>query len=163
MKGVGLVVLGFVLSGNVSIHDKLRMIPGASGKFAEVKGIQVNDEDQESTERGIRVGLSLKGVELKDLEKVSWLDDGTLELFEKDHIQFHPVEILQAGYTEQGRARPVQWGSRWWRRYLSIFGSSGEKRRVAELQKEIPVWEGMPISLLDLNAKSLRVMGGGRV
>ncbi len=88
VKGVGLVVLGFVLSGKVSIHDRLRMIPGTPGKFAEVKGIQVNDEDQESTERGIRVGLSLKGVELKDLEKVSWLDDGTLELSKKITFNF---------------------------------------------------------------------------
>ena len=63
MKGVGLVVLGFVLTGTVSVHDKLRLIPSESVKMAEVKGIQVSDEDQESSGSGIRVGLSLKNVE----------------------------------------------------------------------------------------------------
>ena len=86
VKGVGLVVLGFVLSGKVSIHDKLRMIPGTPGKFAEVKGIQVNDEDQESTERGIRVGLSLKGVELERPRKSIMARRWNSRTFKKDHI-----------------------------------------------------------------------------
>lgn len=77
VKGVGVVVLGFVLSGTVSVHDKLRLLPSESGsKLAEVKGIQVSDEDQETTGRGLRVGLSLKNIELKDLSKVSWMDNG---------------------------------------------------------------------------------------
>ena len=61
-----MVVLGFVLNGKVSVHDKLRILPSESNKLAEVKGIQISDEDYDTTERGIRVGLSLKGVELKD-------------------------------------------------------------------------------------------------
>ena len=65
VKGVGLVVLGFVLSGTISVHDKLRLLPSESGKLADVKGIQVSDEDQQTVGRGIRVGLSLKGVEVK--------------------------------------------------------------------------------------------------
>ena len=77
MKGVGVVVLGFVLGGKVSVHDQLRLMPSADGKKAEVRGIQVSDEDQETVGRGLRVGLSLKGVELKDLDKVSWMDDGS--------------------------------------------------------------------------------------
>jgi len=153
VKGVGLVVLGFVLSGRVAIHDKLRLVPG--GKYAEVKGIQVNDEDQESTERGIRVGLSLKGVELKDFDKVSWLDDGTLELSKKIEFNFSQSKYYKQDTTNRD-AHVQSCGD------LIVAKISGaQEKRVAELQKEIPVWKGMKISLLDLNAKPLRVMGGG--
>ena len=38
-----------------------------------MKGIQVNDEDYEQRGAGIRVGLSLKGVDSKELDKASWL------------------------------------------------------------------------------------------
>ncbi|MGI0084862.1 MAG: hypothetical protein ACREBQ_07255, partial [Nitrososphaerales archaeon] len=96
VKGVGLVVLGFILSGTVSIHDKLRPIPGAPGKFAEVKGIQISDEDHESAGRGVRVGLSLKGVELKDLAKTPWLDDGSFAITNK--LSF---EYRQSPYYKQ--------------------------------------------------------------
>jgi hypothetical protein len=86
VKGVGVVVLGFVLGGKVSVHDELRLIPHADGKKAEVRGIQVSDEDQESVGRGLRVGLSLRGVELKDLDKVSWMDDGSFQT--RDSLSF---------------------------------------------------------------------------
>ena len=89
VKGVGVVVLGFILSGQVSLHDKLRVIPSlGNSRYAEVKGIQVSDEDYESAGRGIRVGLSLKGVETKDLSKTSWLDDSSFLLSNKITMKF---------------------------------------------------------------------------
>ena len=157
VKGVGLVVLGFVLSGKVSVHDKLRLIPGT--KFAEVKGIQVNDEDQESTERGIRVGLSLKGVELKDLEKVSWMDDGKLDLSKKLTIEFNQSKYYKQD-TVNRDAHIQASGDLLLSRISPSEASNG---RVIEIQKEIPVWENMPISLIDLNARPLRIMGSGRL
>ncbi|HZW57135.1 MAG TPA: hypothetical protein VFF30_12670 [Nitrososphaerales archaeon] len=160
VKGVGLVVLGFALCGKVSVHDKLRLVPQSSGnKFAEVKGIQVNDEDQESVGRGIRVGLSLRGVELKDLEKVSWLDDGSFEL--SNSISF---EFSQSKYYKQitvDRDVHLQANGELLVAHVST-AESQPAARVAKLQQEIPVWEGMPLCLIDLNAKPLRVMGGGR-
>ncbi len=88
VKGVGVVVLGFVLGGKVSVHDELRLIPSTDEKRAEVRGIQVSDVDQESVGRGLRVGLSLKGVELKDLDKVSWMDDGSFQVSERVSFSF---------------------------------------------------------------------------
>ena len=88
MKGVGTVVLGFVLGGKVSVHDKLRAVPSSPEKTVEVKGIQVNDEDYESAGEGIRVGLSLKGVDARDLDKASWLDDGSFKLTETPSFRF---------------------------------------------------------------------------
>src|SRR5271169_5167820 len=54
VKGVGVVVLGFVLGGTVSVHDELRLIPSTDERKAEVRGIQVSDVDQETVGRGLR-------------------------------------------------------------------------------------------------------------
>lgn len=157
VKGVGLVVLGFVLSGKLSIHDKLRMIPGTSDKLAEVKGIQVNDEDQESVESGLRVGLSLKGVDLKDLDKTSWLDDGSYSLSKKLSFELKPSKYYKQ--STANRDLHVQLNGDLLVARISESGSTN--LRIAELQHEVPVKEGMKLCLIDLNSRPLRVIGGG--
>ncbi len=158
VKGVGVVVLGFVLGGKISVHDELRLIPQVEGKRAEVRGIQVSDEDQESVGRGLRVGLSLKGVELKDLDKVSWMDDGSFDV--KDHV---PFEFRQSRFYKQGvDGRDL---------HLQLPGeiltcklkadSPGGTSVTASLPSGAPFWEGMRVSVVDLNGKGLRVAGGG--
>lgn len=159
VKGVGVVVLGFVLNGKVSVHDKLRILPDESNKYAEVKGIQISDEDYDSTERGIRVGLSLKGIELKDLSKVSWMDDGSFKTTSSIEFSF-----MQSPYYKQNSIdRDL---------HLEVCGESLVSRivqggspdsRIAKLQSQVPCWEGMKVSVIDLNSKSLRVVGGGLV
>jgi len=61
VKGVGTVALGIVQQGKVTIHQKLNFIP--AGVSAEVKSIQVQDEDVKEADVGSRVGLNLKGME----------------------------------------------------------------------------------------------------
>ena len=157
VKGVGVVVLGFVLSGVVSLHDKLRMLPSESGKFAEVKGIQVSDEDQESSGRGIRVGLSLKNVELKDLSKVSWLDNGTIRT--GSEVEF---DFKQSTYYKQLTVdRDLHLETNGEILVARIVAGTTSSTRIARISSAIPIWEGMPLCVLDLNAKSLRVVGGG--
>lgn len=157
VKGVGLVVLGFVLSGKVSIHDKLRLLPSESGKRAEVKGIQVSDEDQESAGRGIRVGLSLKNVELKDFSKVSWMDDGSFGT--ASEVEF---EFRQSIYYKQptvDRDLHVEANGEF---LVSRIGAGhSSSTRMAKLASAIPVWDQMSVAILDLNSKPLRVVGGG--
>ena len=158
VKGVG-VVLGFILNGRVSLHDRLRILPDDSNRFAEVKGIQISDEDYDTTERGIRVGLSLKGVELKDLSKISWMDDGSFRLSSTIEFSFKQSPY----YKQQSYDRDL---------HLEVCGESLVSRivqgqsidmRIANLQAPIPIWEGMTASVIDLNSKSLRVVGGGIV
>lgn len=159
VKGVGVVVLGFVLNGQVSVHDKLRLLPSESGKQAEVKGIQISDEDYDSTERGMRVGLSLKNVELKDLSKVSWMDDGSFST--SSSIEF---DYKQSSYYKQ----PVVERDL----HIEVCGelvvsriSQGRNATslVAKFPYAIPTWGGMSICVVDLNSKTLRVAGGGQI
>ena len=154
VKGVGTVALGFVLSGTVKVHDSLRGIPGGEGKAAEVKGIQVNDVDQESAGRGIRVGLSLRGVEPKDIERCHWLDDGTFTASDKLKLDLIKAPFYKGDVAEKelhlqlpGEMVPAKFSSS-----SGIFSAS--------LPYPVPVWDGMRACVVDLNGKGLRVAAG---
>ena len=153
VKGVGVVVLGFVLGGKISVHDELRLVPG-EGKAAEVRGIQVSDEDQDSVGRGIRVGLSLKGVDLKDLDKVSWLDDGTFSTSDKLSFDLTKSRFYKQGVD--GRDLHLQLPGE-----MVTCRLEGEGVVKASLPSAVPWWEGMRVGVVDLNGKGLRVAGGG--
>jgi selenocysteine-specific translation elongation factor len=155
VKGVGTVGLGFVLSGSVSIHDQLRPVPGPMGLRADAKGIQVNDVDFDSAGRGIRVGLSLRGVEPKDLERSHWLDDGSFALTDAPVFEFSK----SAFYKQEVDSRDL---------HLQLLGemvpasisSIGNGKLKARLPWQVPVWEGMKVAVIDLNGGNLRIAGG---
>ncbi len=67
VKGVGAVVLGKVHGGPVKVHQKLHVLP--HGGEAQVRSIQIHDDDHTEGPAGVRVGLALKGVEVKDLPR----------------------------------------------------------------------------------------------
>jgi len=155
VKGVGTVALGFVLSGKISIHDQLRLIPGADGQRADVKGIQVNDIDVDSVGRGIRVGLSLRGVEAKDLEKTRWLDDGTFPVSSVLKLRFTKSPFYKQDVV--GRDLHLQLPGE----MLTATFSAGDSGVInASLPVVVPTWEGMRAAVIDLNGKGLRVAGG---
>lgn len=154
VKGVGTVALGFVLSGTVSIHDKLRPIPGPSEVRADVKGIQINDVDCESAGRGIRVGLSLRGVEPRDIEKSHWFDDGTLDTGDSATFDFNRAPF----YKQEVDSRDL---------HVQLAGEilparvSADKAMVSvKMPWAVPVWDGMRGAIIDLNGGPLRVAGG---
>jgi selenocysteine-specific translation elongation factor len=67
VKGVGVVVLGFVARGLIKKHDVLRLLP--TEKTAQVRSIQKHDDDAEYAISGDRVGLALKNIESEDLDR----------------------------------------------------------------------------------------------
>ena len=155
VKGVGTVALGFVLSGTVGVHDQLRPIPGPAGLRADVKGIQVSDVDFDSAGRGIRVGLSLRGVTPEDLDRSHWLDDGSFATtdapsFEVAKSPFYRQELASRDLHLQlpGETVPAK-----------LDPSSGG-RFTARLPWPVPVWSGMRAAVLDLNGGNLRAAAG---
>jgi selenocysteine-specific translation elongation factor len=156
VKGVGTVALGFVLSGQVSVHDRLRAVPSEGDVSAEVRGIQVNDEDVESAGRGIRVGLSLKGVEPSDLARTSWLDDGSFRTDGDLELEFARARFYRGEVA--GRSLHVQLSGQMLPAALSA-GPGGTL--AAQVQARVPRWPGMVVGVIDLNGKGLRVAGGG--
>lgn len=158
VKGVGVVVLGFVLGGSVRVHDELRLVPEAGGKRAEVRGIQVSDVDQESVGRGLRVGLSLKGVELKDLDKVSWMDDGSFQVRDSLSFDYSPSRFYKQGVD--GRDLHLQLPGEL---LTCRLKADGQGVLSASLPSGAPVWKGMRVGVVDLNGRGLRMAGGGTV
>src|SRR4030042_920768 len=67
VKGVGVVVLGFVAEGMIKKHDTLRLLP--TEKTAQVRSIQKHDDDADNAIKGARVGLALKNIESEDLDR----------------------------------------------------------------------------------------------
>jgi len=67
VTGIGCVILGYVKQGTVNVHDKLTVYP--LKQEAEVRSIQTNDIDVKAAPTGSRVGIALKGVQSKDLDR----------------------------------------------------------------------------------------------
>ncbi|MDD1700133.1 MAG: elongation factor Tu [Methanoregula sp.] len=67
VKGVGVVVLGFVAQGLIKKHDILKILP--TEKTAQLRSIQKHDDDAEYAISGDRVGLALKNIEIEDLDR----------------------------------------------------------------------------------------------
>lgn len=91
VKSVGTVALGFVLGGKIEKHQKLMC--SYIDKEAQIRSIQVQDQDQESAESGTRVGLAIKNVDAEDFERGMFLTEGSFEYL-KDfdaRFEFHPA------------------------------------------------------------------------
>lgn len=67
VTGIGCVVLGAVSQGTINAKDKMIAYPAK--KELEIRSIQMHDVDTKSAPAGARVGLALKGVQSKDIER----------------------------------------------------------------------------------------------
>jgi selenocysteine-specific translation elongation factor len=67
VKGVGVVVLGVVVSGSITKHTVMNALPG--DKKPQVRSIQKHDEEFDSAVEGDRVGLALKNIEIEDADR----------------------------------------------------------------------------------------------
>lgn len=71
MKGHGTVVTGTLVSGELSVGDKLLCYPGEV--TTTVKSLQVHGESVQSITAGHRVAINLAGVDVEDIERGSML------------------------------------------------------------------------------------------
>jgi selenocysteine-specific translation elongation factor len=71
VKGVGTVVLGKVLQGNLKQYDNLKLFPG--GQDVMVKSIQMHDDPVQEATSPARVGLSVKGVKVDEVNRGDYL------------------------------------------------------------------------------------------
>ncbi len=67
VKGVGVVILGIVVNGDVAKHASLKVLPGT--KTAQVRSIQKHDDEFDTAATGDRVGFALKNVDVEDLDR----------------------------------------------------------------------------------------------
>jgi selenocysteine-specific translation elongation factor len=104
VKGIGSVVLGFVTQGTPKKHDTYRLFP--SKKTAQVRSIQVHDEDVEQAQPGDHVGFALKGVTNDDVDRGFVLaPEGSMEArAEKDTVRLRVTcsKFFKGGVNSDG-------------------------------------------------------------
>ena len=75
VKGVGTVVLGKVLQGTVKQYDNLKLFP--NGQDVMIKSIQMHDDPVDEATSPARVGLSVKGVKVDEVNRGDYLCEDT--------------------------------------------------------------------------------------
>lgn len=90
VKSVGIVILGFVISGTARKHQEL--IASYSDRKVQVKSIQMQDIEVEEAPAGSRVGLALKNIDIEELERGVILTDREMQYFTeaKGELIIHP-------------------------------------------------------------------------
>ncbi|MDR0767913.1 MAG: elongation factor Tu [Methanosarcinales archaeon] len=76
VTGIGIVILGKVLQGTIHTHDKIGLFP--VDKKVDIRSIQTHDIDVKKTGAGSRVGVSLKGLLERELERGFLLSNSEL-------------------------------------------------------------------------------------
>ncbi|MEX0855347.1 MAG: EF-Tu/IF-2/RF-3 family GTPase [Nitrosopumilaceae archaeon] len=71
VKGVGTVVLGKVTQGKIKQYDNLKLFP--NGADVMIKSIQMYDDPVEEAISPARVGLSVKGITVDDVNRGDYL------------------------------------------------------------------------------------------
>ena len=77
VKGVGTVVLGKVLQGKVKQYDNLKLFP--IGSNVMIKSIQMHDDPVQEAISPARVGLSVKGVKVDEVNRGDYLCEDTAQ------------------------------------------------------------------------------------
>ncbi|CAI8320388.1 MAG: hypothetical protein CMA41_00250 [Euryarchaeota archaeon] len=89
VKGIGLVAIGYVQSGVVSVHDEVTMLP--HGGTGLVKSLQVMDDDVERAGAGDRVGIALRNAKEESLSGTCLITHPEIE--DKKTNTFRPLAL----------------------------------------------------------------------
>lgn len=162
VKGVGSVVLGFVKRGVVKKHDELRLWPGK--KVTQVRSIQVHDHDVEEAGTGEHVGLALKGIDEKDLDRGFVLaPEGSHQVIDAGRnlkMTINISKFYKQG-LELGKVYYLGLGWQWIPiKVKAGMGLPGQKGVVeAEPQKPLVLAPGETGILVDMESKGNRIVG----
>ena len=92
VKGVGTVLLGGIKQGRIKVYDKVRILP--SNKEALIKSIQMHDDPVDESSSPSRVGLAVKGVSPRDIERGDIICSG------EDTIKIAYAEVLVTDFSK---------------------------------------------------------------
>ena len=87
VKGIGLVAIGYVQQGTVSVHDELAAMPALG--TANARSLQVMDDDVKQALAGDRVGIAMRNAE------ESWLGGGAILVHKPtdDESEDSPLQV----------------------------------------------------------------------
>jgi len=157
VKGVGTVVLGKVHGGPVKVHQKLRLLPG--GGEAQVRSIQIHDDDHPEGPVGTRVGLALRGTDSKALPRGTVLEAGSkVEVTDTVEGEFAPNKFFKpppsAGQVIHALCGLDATPGR--------IESIGGGRAKLKLERPIARVSGLPVVVASLDAPGSKIVGAFR-
>ncbi|MFA4982673.1 MAG: EF-Tu/IF-2/RF-3 family GTPase [Candidatus Micrarchaeia archaeon] len=154
VKGVGTVALGIVQQGAVKVHQQLAFLP--SGDSAEIKSIQVQDENTDEAEVGSRVGLCLKGI-VPDI-----VGKGDLACEEKFPSCTKISAKVDSTKFYKGNFEIVQFFVLWGLKFVACKGKKNGELHDIELSAPLPLRIGEELPLF-LPEAMPRAIGSARV
>jgi selenocysteine-specific translation elongation factor len=159
VKGVGTVVLGYVVDGTIRKHDKLRVLPLSDTVI--LKSIQKHDVDSDQGNKGEHMGLALRGIDSEKLDRgyVLTTDNGLkMTKVIKDNaekVQYWPSPLKEGMVMHIGH-----WMQMVPCRIVSVSNAGGRNPALElELENEIVHRPGDIAIMMYLEGGTLRVIG----
>jgi selenocysteine-specific translation elongation factor len=157
VKGVGTVLLGGIKQGKIKVYDKLRILP--LNKDVLIKSIQMHDDPVDESSSPSRVGLAVKGVLPREIERGDIICSG-------DNIKTADTEVLVIDYSKnkyyKGDITDTQ-------TYLLSVGLQikpvkiviNKSKILLSLEKPISYYEKQKFLLLKPDSKTTRIIAEG--
>jgi selenocysteine-specific translation elongation factor len=157
VKGVGTVLLGGIKQGRIKAYDKLRILP--SNKEALIKSIQMHDDPVDESSSPSRVGLAIKGVSPREIERGDIICSG-------DTMKTAVTEVLVTDFLKNkyynGEITDTQ-------TYLLSVGLQikpikiliNNSKILLSLEKPIAYYEKQKFLILKPDSKTTRIIAEG--
>ncbi|MFX1532017.1 MAG: GTP-binding protein [Promethearchaeota archaeon] len=178
IKGIGAVLTGTLLSGNLRLNQNLDILPIKSS--GRVKNIQIFHQNVDSAKAGDRIGINVKGVDVNNIYRGCYATNNPsvfdycdiIEIFVNNNKLFKPkthfgtqVHITIGMFTTVGMIYPFY--EKDLKKIQSTVSNKdkGFKALIILKQKVLVRKERtiMLLSRLDLPPTTLRILGSARI
>ncbi|MFH1126719.1 MAG: EF-Tu/IF-2/RF-3 family GTPase [archaeon] len=157
VKSVGTVALGFLKSGTIKPYDKLTALPAK--KEAMIKSIQMQSKNVDTASAPARVGLSLKGIDVEDLDRGTVLTTKDMRSEKTFRIKYKKCPFYKGEIKEASRLH-LSVGMQF--REITIKKIENNILTV-ESQKPFAIDENDRIILIDNSTTGLRLAARGNI
>lgn len=154
VNGIGTVLLGILMRGKVSVHDKLYL---SSGKEIIIRSIQSNDINLKCAEYGTRVGLAIKGATSNEVKKGDVLTQIRIKPSSSIHIKIKISEFAEE-QIESGANYSIV--SNFTHTSIVIVSIDGNNIHV---KSESPIPVEIDDEILLIRGKAPRIFAYGRI
>jgi selenocysteine-specific elongation factor len=178
IKGIGAILTGTLLTGQLTINQSLEILPIKSS--GRVKSIQIFHQNVENAKAGDRIGINIKGVDIKKLYRGCYATNNSeafdycaiIEVKSNNHKLFKPktsfgtqIHITIGMLTIVGRIYPYyELGEK--RIQTTVSNKDREFKAVIILNEKVLIRKKKHIVLLsrlDLPPTSLRIIGSAEI
>lgn len=156
VKGVGTVVLGKVVQGKVKQYDNLKLFP--NGAEVMIKSIQMHDDPVEEAISPARVGLSIKGATVDDINRGDYLCEDTSQNIQSELELNFTQNPFYKGTIAENQMCLVSVG-------MQIKAAKFKSINPFKLQLEKPVVcdKNEICVILKPESQTVRILGSGKI